>query len=115
MSQIREKLSRRTVLRNAAVLVGVTGSAAFAASCQPLPPPAPPPPMAQPGPPPPPPMPLRMAKAQAAYQDFPRGPQRCGVCRNFVGPNDCRAVQGPVSPQGWCRQFNPMMPGGERG
>ena len=109
MSQLPEKLSRRSLLKNAA-LVGVAGSSALAASCQP----APPPPVVQAAPPPPPPM-MRMTKAQAAYQDFPRGPQRCGVCVHFRPPNDCEAIQGPVQPNGWCRNFVPRFPGGERG
>ena len=111
MPDIPEKLSRRALLRNTAVIVGVASSSALAASCQPV---QPPPPMARPMPPPPPPM-VKQTKLQAAYQDFPRGPQRCGVCIHFRPPNDCEVIQGPVQPNGWCRNFVPRYPRGERG
>ncbi len=113
MREPAEKLSRRTLLRNAAVVVGVAGTSAFAASCQPLAPP-PPPPVAQPVPPPPPRL-IKQTKIQAAYQDFPRGAQRCGVCIHFRPPNDCETIEGPVQPNGWCRNFVPRAPGPERG
>ena len=111
MPEIPENLSRRTLLRNAAVVVGVAGSSALAASCQPV---APPPPTFAAPPPPPPPL-LRQSKLQAAYQDFPRGRQRCGVCIHFQPPNGCEIVEPPVSPNGWCRNFVPRFPGPERG
>ena len=60
MLEIAQKLSCRTVLRNAALIVGVISVAGFATSCVP---PAPPPPPPQPyiaPPPPPPPPPPRM-------------------------------------------------------
>jgi hypothetical protein len=110
MREIADKLSRRTLLRNAAAVVGVAGTSAFAASCQPL---APPPPVAQPAPPPP--RFIRQTKLQAAYQDVPRGVQRCGVCVHFRPPNDCETIEGPVQPNGWCRNFVPRTPGPERG
>ena len=113
MPELPEKLSRRTLLRNASMVLGVTGSSALIASCQPMA--QAPPPMAQPAPPPPPPMMMKQTKAQALYQDFPRGPQRCGVCIHFRPPNDCETIQGPVQANGWCRNFVPRFPGGERG
>ena len=115
-SEIAEKLSRRAVLKKAATLFGVAGSAALAASCVPPPAPPPPPPLAQPAPPyPPPPGVIRQTKAQAAYQDFPHGRQRCGVCVHFRAPNGCEIVEGPVQANGWCRNFRPLYPGGEMG
>jgi len=71
--------------------------------------------MAQPASPPPRPVVVKQTKAQALYQDFPHGRQRCEVCANFIAPNDCSVIQGPVSPRGWCRNFRPKFPGGERG
>ncbi len=112
MRELAEKLSRRTLLRNAVAVVGVAGSSAFAGSCQPLAPP--PPPVPQPVPPPPPRL-IKQTKIQAAYQDFPRGAQRCGVCIHFRPPNDCETIEGPVQPNGWCRNFVPRAPGPERG
>ena len=51
-----------------------------------------------------PPMP-KQTKAEARYRDHPNGPQRCGLCANFVPPNDCRVIEGPVMENGWCRNF----------
>ena len=114
MSEVSEKLSRRSLLHNAAAIFGVTGSSALAASCAAPPPPPPPaPPIAQPVAPPP--ATVKQTKAQALYQNFPRGRQRCGVCAHFLPPNDCEVIEGPVSPRGWCRNFLPRQPGGERG
>ena len=45
----------------------------------------------------------KTTKAQAAYQPQPNGPQSCGNCANFIPPNDCRVVMGPVAPSGWSR------------
>ena len=47
----------------------------------------------------------KQTKAEARYQDHPKGTQRCGLCANFIPPNDCRVIQGPVSDDGWCRNF----------
>jgi hypothetical protein len=57
MLEIAQKLSCRTVARNAVLIAGVVGMAAFATSCAPPPPPPPPQPIAAPMPPPPPPPP----------------------------------------------------------
>ena len=43
----------------------------------------------------------KQTKAEARYQDHPKGTQRCGLCANFIPPNDCRVIQGPVSDDGW--------------
>lgn len=48
---------------------------------------------------------MKQTKAEAQYQDHPNGQQHCGVCANFIPPADCRVIQGPVSPDGWCRNF----------
>jgi hypothetical protein len=42
-------------------------------------------------------------KAQAKYQEQPKGDQSCANCQQFVaGTSTCRVVEGRVSPQGWC-------------
>jgi hypothetical protein len=46
---------------------------------------------------------FRVSKAEAAYQDMPREGQACAGCRYFHAPDVCDRVEGPVSPQGWCR------------
>jgi hypothetical protein len=118
MSEVERKLSRRMLLRSAALVAGVVGTPALIAGCAAPPPPPPPsvpppgvgvapppPPLAQTAPPPPP--PRKQTKAEALYQDYPNGPQRCGVCVHFQPPNDCEVIQGPVQPNGWCRNFRP--------
>jgi len=47
----------------------------------------------------------KQTKAEAQYQDDPNGSEHCGACANFVAPDDCRIVRGPVSPDGWCKNF----------
>ena len=96
MSNFDDEPSRRAVLRNAAAAVGLIGTSALAVGCAQ--------PRAQ-APPPPPAQAQKQTKAQATYQDRPNGAERCGVCANFVAPGDCRVIQGPVIPDGWCRNF----------
>ena len=47
----------------------------------------------------------QLRKQDVRYQDQPKGNQRCAGCKNFVGPNVCRVVQGSVNPNGWCLLF----------
>jgi len=51
--------------------------------------------------------PQKASKAEAAYQPVPNGPQACGNCANFLPPNGCRVVQGPVAANGWSRFWQP--------
>jgi hypothetical protein len=46
---------------------------------------------------------FRVSKQEANYQDMPRNGQACAGCRYFHAPNVCDRVEGPVSPNGWCR------------
>jgi hypothetical protein len=51
---------------------------------------------------------VAQAKAQqksVAYQDKPKGEQRCDGCCNFQPPNACKLVDGQISAQGWCSLF----------
>jgi hypothetical protein len=55
---------------------------------------------------------LNRALAQAkvpqktvAYQDKPKGTDRCDGCNNFQPPNACKLVEGEISPQAWCSLF----------
>ena len=42
-------------------------------------------------------------KAQAKYQEQPKGDQSCAKCQQFVAETStCKVVAGRVSPQGWC-------------
>lgn len=46
----------------------------------------------------------KVSKAQAKYQDTPKGNQNCAKCLHFVAADStCKVVEGKVSPQGWCQ------------
>lgn len=48
----------------------------------------------------------KTSKADAAYQDTPKGGQQCSGCVHFIsGQNQCRVVEGDISPSGWCKLF----------
>ncbi|MBV8119185.1 MAG: high potential iron sulfur protein [Alphaproteobacteria bacterium] len=51
---------------------------------------------------------IKISKAAVAYQDHPDGDRRCGKCLQFVMPASCKMVDGPISPQGYCRIFAPL-------
>jgi hypothetical protein len=44
----------------------------------------------------------KIAQKAVAYQETPKGDQNCANCILFEAPNACKAVDGTVSPQGWC-------------
>jgi hypothetical protein len=52
-------------------------------------------------------------KANAKYQNMPKGAQQCGKCNYFLpgtpatGLGQCKLVAGPISPNGWCQLFAP--------
>jgi hypothetical protein len=54
--------------------------------------------------------PGRMPKADAAYQDTPKGTQRCADCVLFIAPNTCATVAGDISANGWCKFFAARAP-----
>lgn len=47
----------------------------------------------------------KMSKAQAEYQDTPKGIQMCATCSLFEEPRACKVVDGDISPNGWCRSY----------
>jgi len=75
-------LSRRSVLRGAALLAGAALTAGFVSS--------------------------KEAHAQKAsqeamnYADKPNGDRRCSNCLNFMPPAGCAIVEGTISPNGYC-------------
>ena len=79
-------LSRRSVLRNAALLAG--GAAIVAGSIGST--------AAQSG---------KMTQQAAAYQNGPKNGQKCLDCSFFVQPNSCKLVEGNISPVGWCKFY----------
>ncbi len=45
----------------------------------------------------------KQSKAQAKYQDQPKGDQSCAMCVNFIAATStCKLVEGQVSASGWC-------------
>ena len=50
----------------------------------------------------------KMTKPQAEYQDTPNGIYSCGLCTLFVAPDGCKAVEGTISKDGWCKAFAPV-------
>lgn len=47
----------------------------------------------------------KLSKAQAQYQDRPRGIAMCATCTLFVAPRACKVVDGDISPNGWCKEY----------
>ena len=47
----------------------------------------------------------KLSKAQAQYQDSPRGIAMCATCTLFIQPRACRVVDGDISPNGWCKEY----------
>ncbi|MGD0184511.1 MAG: high-potential iron-sulfur protein [Roseiarcus sp.] len=74
-------MSRRTLLHGVAcaVAVGATAERALAAG--------------------------KASQSSVAYQDSPKGGQRCDNCSMFQPPNACKTVDGVVSPSGWCKIY----------
>jgi len=79
------QLSRRSLLRNACLAAGgvailgtVTANRAQAKATQ----------------------------ASVAYQDSPKGAQRCDNCSLFQPPSSCKVVDGDnIAPAGWCKVY----------
>ena len=47
----------------------------------------------------------KIKQMDAHYQRFPKDSQRCEICLQYVPPDKCKIVQGPIVPQGWCQFF----------
>ncbi len=82
------RLSRRSLLRNATFAAGgatVLGSAAIVTRANAAD--------------------TKVAQKAVAYQDTPKGPQRCDNCTYFEPPSSCKVVAGVISPSGWCQLY----------
>jgi anaerobic selenocysteine-containing dehydrogenase len=82
MSERREQVSRRDFLNIAAVGGGALLAAGFASAA----------PAAA----------KKLSQKQAKYQPVPKSGQRCQSCALWQAPTACQAVDGQVSPAGWC-------------
>jgi hypothetical protein len=49
----------------------------------------------------------KTSKALALYQDTPNRGRQCAGCTHFQQPNGCEIVAGDISPNGWCRFYEP--------
>lgn len=52
----------------------------------------------------------KLAQSAVQYQNHPNPAhpgQLCSVCVNYLAPNNCKLVQGPINPIGWCVAFAP--------
>ena len=47
----------------------------------------------------------KRSQADVAYQDFPKGGERCDNCEPFIAPDKCRTVEGTVAEKGWCKIY----------
>lgn len=80
------ELSRRSLLRGAALIGGAVAACAGAPAA-----------MAD----------SKLAQAAARYQPTPKGNAHCGNCAHWQAPASCQLVQGPLSPSGWCLLYAP--------
>jgi hypothetical protein len=45
----------------------------------------------------------KISKEMAKYQDSPKDGHKCSECTFFEAPKACKAVEGDISPDGWCQ------------
>ncbi len=77
------KMSRRVVLKRAALLAGTVVTASVLPGKSAL---------AQ----------QKVSKEAMKYQDTPNGDKQCSNCLQFVPPASCKVVEGTISPNGYC-------------
>jgi hypothetical protein len=44
----------------------------------------------------------KVSHEASKYQDQPNNGQQCSTCAQFEPPSACKAVESPISPNGWC-------------
>lgn len=49
----------------------------------------------------------KLAQNMVMYQDHPNNGARCSACAQYIDPNNCKIVQGPIVANGWCAAFTP--------
>lgn len=47
----------------------------------------------------------KISQAQAGYQATPKDGHACNTCALFAAPASCNAVDGTISPSGWCKLY----------
>ena len=81
-------MSRRQILRGAAVAAGSMGVVAAALSASTNPAHA-----------------AKMSQAAAGYQPTAKDGQSCANCVLFQAPSMCSVVDGTISPSAWCKFY----------
>lgn len=84
---IGSAVSRRGLLRGAALAVGGGAILSLAAASSPA--------YAQ----------TKISQKLAQYQTTPKGNSRCNVCTQWQSPSACKVVAGEIEPTGWCNLF----------
>jgi hypothetical protein len=82
-----QSLSRRGILRGAAMIAGGGTIAIVAGAAQPA--------RAT----------TKLTQKAANYQSTPKGNAHCNNCGLWIAPTDCKVVVGPVNPTGWCSLY----------
>lgn len=49
----------------------------------------------------------KLPQKAVGYQPVPKNGNRCSNCALWQLPASCKAVEGPISPAGWCTLFAP--------
>jgi hypothetical protein len=49
--------------------------------------------------------PAKVSQKAVAYQDTPKGAQRCDNRTQFEAPSSCKVVEGDIAPTGWCKVY----------
>ncbi len=86
-----KKISRRALLKRAALVTGVALATCFASEARPA----------------------KATKAAMKYQSKPNGDKKCSNCNLFVpaktpkADGTCQVVEGSISPQGYCTAYIP--------
>jgi hypothetical protein len=47
----------------------------------------------------------KSAQKSVEYQGHPKAGHSCNTCKNFQPPQNCKVVEGPVEPSGWCDKY----------
>jgi hypothetical protein len=90
LEKLHTPLSRRGVIRGAAILTGAGAAVAAgfgqgAASAQAA----------------------KVSQSAAKYQSTPKAKAQCNNCGSFIAPASCKLVEGSISPSGWCSLYSP--------
>jgi High potential iron-sulfur protein len=48
----------------------------------------------------------KASQKAVGYQAQPNDGKKCANCAQFKSPDDCKLVQGPINPDGWCRLYS---------